>query len=366
MFPSSLFLSDFISCLPAAPTSLIRLVIFFAVAIQGRPDQWKEDMNEEQMEIHRFALENGLWTPDPEVLVGTPESRIGNEGAEWERQEGGEAEFKTRNNSIVSVQAGSAATLPCSISKVHDTETVSWIRRHDSHLLSLNDRTYSSDGRISAVHDPDLQTWTLTIQPVRPADAGVYACQLSSHPPSAIQTKLVVLQSVSEISGTPDMYVESGSNVTLKCTLRHFTRPPAYVFWYHGKTMINYDTSRRVSVSIRGGESRLLLTRVSDRDSGNYTCQPANSQPSSVTLHIIPGEAPAAMQGAAAYPPTLTHTSLTLTLSLLSLILSPTLTRNSLTPTLSLIPLALTPSLPQSLFTLPLSLFLLTVSSGFK
>ena len=49
-------------------------------------------------------------------------------------------------------------------------------------------------------------------------------------------------------------------------------------------------TTVQVFVNIQGGESRLLLTSVSNRDTGNYTCQPANAQPSFIALHIIPGE----------------------------------------------------------------------------
>jgi len=54
-------------------------------------------------------------------------------------------------------------------------------------------------------------------------------------------------ESVSEIAGSPDMYVESGSDVNLVCSLRNYTMPPPFVFWYQGRHMINHEKRRRVS-----------------------------------------------------------------------------------------------------------------------
>lgn len=40
----------------------------------------------------------------------------------------------------------------------------------------------------------------------------------------------------------------------------------------------------------RLGESELRISQVTKADSGNYTCQPANTRPASISLHIITGE----------------------------------------------------------------------------
>ncbi|XP_071546463.1 zwei Ig domain protein zig-8-like [Panulirus ornatus] len=270
----------------------------------GWGDEWtssKKDSDEDSADLHRFAIEHGLWTPDPRVLLGPYEEeaprRLTN------------ARFLTANNTLTTVQVGASAALRCQINDVAEHETVSWIRRRDHHLITLGSQTYSNDDRFYVSHSPPFKVtpgkgkeWTLHIKYAQARDSGVYECQLSAHPPMGILANLLVIQAVSEITGGPDMYAQEGSDVTLMCRLRNYTEPPTYVFWYHGDQMINYDADRQVSVVSRGGESELRLARVTKVASGNYTCVPANAMPSSVTLHVITGEAPAAMQRAAAPP----------------------------------------------------------------
>ncbi|XP_053631267.2 zwei Ig domain protein zig-8, partial [Cherax quadricarinatus] len=206
------------------------------------------------------------------------------------------AVFRGVNGSVVNVQAGTTANLPCVIINRADHETVSWIRLRDHHIITVGRQTYSKDDRFSLTYNRHLNEWRLHLRYAQARDAGQYVCQLSTHPPMVFISTLSITEASAEIPGGAERYVEEGSSVVLNCTLRHHTQPPLYVFWYHNRTMINFDTNRQVSVHKTKDGSVLTLEGVVRSHSGNYTCVPANAIPASITLHIIDGEAPAAMQ----------------------------------------------------------------------
>nr|XP_027208913.1 uncharacterized protein LOC113802509 [Penaeus vannamei] len=197
----------------------------------------------------------GTWTPDPSQLLGEyeepPPPRDTN------------AYFMTDNNTVVTVQVGMTADLRCQVFDVAEHET----------------------------------DWTLHVRYAQPRDAGVYECQLSAHPPIGVYTTLNVIEAKAEIEGESEIYVQTGSSVQLTCKLKDFTEPPTYVFWFHAEHMVNYDSNKRRRISSlnlpqhsrvqRDGVSELRISKVTKHDSGNYTCQPANARPASVSLHVI-------------------------------------------------------------------------------
>lgn len=207
-----------------------------------------------------------------------------------------DAEFGGHNGSIVYAQAGMTASIPCIIKNRKDHETVSWIRMRDHHLITVGRQTYSSDDRFSVTYTRHLNKWTLHLRYPQSRDEGTYVCQLATHPPMTFLSTLVITHAKSSILGGPEMHVEEGSVVQLTCELRLHSAPPEYVFWYHNGSMINYDSNRQVSVQKTDDGSILTLKSVNLTDSGNYTCQPANAKTSYLMLHIILGDAPAAMQ----------------------------------------------------------------------
>ncbi|KAJ8985278.1 hypothetical protein NQ317_007065 [Molorchus minor] len=64
--------------------------------------------------------------------------------------------------------------------------------------------------------------------------------------------------------------------------------------------IISYSSSRGgVSVATERGEtsrSILLIQKARPSDSGNYQCNPSNARPANVTVHVLNGEHPEAMQ----------------------------------------------------------------------
>ncbi|CAN8029149.1 unnamed protein product, partial [Ixodes persulcatus] len=99
-----------------------------------------------------------------------------------------------------------------------------------------------------------------------------------------------------------NLYIQSGNTINLTCVVTDSRAPPVYVFWYHDDRMINYDSARRAGVRMateRGHSttvSRFQVPDASTGDSGNYSCVPSYADPANITVHVLNGEKPAAMQ----------------------------------------------------------------------
>ncbi|CAL8138202.1 unnamed protein product [Orchesella dallaii] len=57
--------------------------------------------------------------------------------------------------------------------------------------------------------------------------------------------------SQAEILGNPELHLKSGSDINLTCIVRQTPEPPTYIYWYHGRRVINY--------SQRGGKPLLIM-----------------------------------------------------------------------------------------------------------
>ncbi|XP_045108287.1 leucine-rich repeats and immunoglobulin-like domains protein 2 [Portunus trituberculatus] len=230
--------------------------------------------------------------------------------------------FLQPNNTETRVQVGAPVILHCPAHDVGDN-TVSWIRRRDYHLLTVGDTSYTSDERFQVRYVKQEKDWQLHILYVQARDDGVYECQVTSHPPVSLMSTLHVHEATSEILGGPEKYVRVGSSLRLVCVLRGNTEPPAYVFWYHGRHMINFHDTREVRVENSGALSVLFLSHVSASDSGNYTCAPSNTRAAYILIHVLKGgETPAAIHSGERK--TNTPPCLFLLLLLLLLLVTPT------------------------------------------
>lgn len=93
-----------------------------------------------------------------------------------------------------------------------------------------------------------------------------------------------------------DMYVKSGSTVTLRCVIKQSLEVPSFVFWYHeGNRVPHYDTDDKVQILSKRIDgttdsiSNLKIPNTRKQDSGNYTCSPNNLHSASVMLHVLNG-----------------------------------------------------------------------------
>ncbi|XP_077285781.1 hemicentin-1-like [Arctopsyche grandis] len=218
----------------------------------------------------------------------------------------------------VTAIVGQSALLRCRV-KHMGNRTVSWMRKRDLHILTSHIHTYTGDGRFSVNHPESSDDWNLKIEYVQTRDAGIYECQVNTEPKINMAVMLNVedesfllttpapshqsTAAQAKIWGSQDVYVKKGSTISLTCSVNVHSTPPssASVLWYHGGSVVDFD-SPRGGISLEtektesGTTSKLLVTKAALTDSGNYTCVPSNANPASVSVHVLNGEHPAAMQ----------------------------------------------------------------------
>lgn len=208
--------------------------------------------------------------------------------------------FDTSATKNVTSLVGRTAHLNCRIRNLGN-KTVSWIRHRDLHLLTVGETTYTSDQRFTSIYNKLTEDWSLQIKYPQLKDSGIYECQVSTTPPVGYTMVFSVVEPITTIPGGPELYIDVGSTVNLTCIVKHLPDPPTSVHWTHNNEEINYDSPRGgVSVITEKGDittSYLLIQRATIADSGTYTCLPSNANPKSVTVHILQGEHPAAVQG---------------------------------------------------------------------
>nr|XP_049702376.1 lachesin [Helicoverpa armigera] len=209
----------------------------------------------------------------------------------------------------ITTQLGTHAYLPCKVRQLSN-KSVSWIRRRDAHILTVDRFTFIADERFQAFLVEATDTWTLQVKYVQARDAGVYECQVGTEPKMSHFVQLNVVVPKIEIVGESDLYVKAGTTVSLKCVITQALEEPAYIFWYHNdERVLNYDKSlveiRMERVAPDTTVGNLIIYSPRREDSGNYSCSPSNLDSASVMLHVLSGEQPAAMQhgNAAAWPP---------------------------------------------------------------
>ncbi|KAG5319038.1 NEGR1 regulator, partial [Pseudoatta argentina] len=195
----------------------------------------------------------------------------------------------------VLAQSGTTAVLPCKITDP-GAGTITWMRRRDRQLLTVGTSRHSVDERFVVRHSST--DWQLTIRTVTVDDAGIYECQVTSHPVQRNFARLKITEAYSIIPGAPDLHVKQGSNLRLECQLMAATEKPLYVFWYRQGRMINYDEEPGVDVKLTSSGSILTVNKTKLTHEGNYTCVPSNAKAAFVMVHVIEEEEkPAAMHG---------------------------------------------------------------------
>ncbi|CAH1406129.1 unnamed protein product [Nezara viridula] len=176
------------------------------------------------------------------------------------------------------------------------------MRKRDLHILTSNIYTYTGDGRFSVIHPDPSDDWNLKIEYVQKRDSGIYECQVNTEPKINMAIHLNVEAAQANIWGPEDVYVKKGSTISLTCTVNVHSTPPSSVHWYQGSSVVDFDSPRggislETEKTASGTTSKLLVTKASLTDSGNYTCVPSNANPASVYVHVLnAGEYPAAMQ----------------------------------------------------------------------
>ncbi|KAG8270044.1 hypothetical protein J6590_093827 [Homalodisca vitripennis] len=228
----------------------------------------------------------------------------------------------------VTGQLGAAVDLHCRVNRLPGETSVSWLRRQEGQLrlLAVGLELYSSDSRY-AVRLLEPGDWQLRVRSLLESDQGHYECQVPSHPPRVHSVYLHVVVPELEITDERDVpikdkFYNSGSTIQLKCRLTRVPRPSHFLLWRHGSDILNHDLLRggisvRTDLTEDGAWSRLLVAHATPQDSGNYSCSLSDVAGASVTVHVLNGETPAAMQHGGSPQHFTVYWTLLLTLSLL-------------------------------------------------
>ncbi|XP_034943733.1 hemicentin-1-like [Chelonus insularis] len=197
-------------------------------------------------------------------------------------------------------QLGTNTFLPCKVRQLGN-KSVSWIRRRDAHILSVDRIMFIADERFQTIYVDGSDTWTLGIKYVQARDEGEYECQISTEQKMSHTVYLSVIVPKIEIMGDQERHVKTGSTVTLRCVINQSVEAPSYVFWYHDDSRVLSDQYGKVSIhpperTENGFDSVLTIHNAKLEDSGNYTCSPSNLDSASIHLHVLNGEHPAAIQ----------------------------------------------------------------------
>ncbi|XP_037039926.1 tyrosine-protein phosphatase Lar-like [Bradysia coprophila] len=209
----------------------------------------------------------------------------------------------------VTTHLGNTVYLHCRVNDLNG-KTVSWVRRRgdELNLITFDKHTYSSDSRYSLEFEAP-NDWRLLIQYANERDEGHYECQVSAHPrPLVLLVYLTVVVPYIAIDddrgvSTPEKFYRVGSTIELKCIIDKIPHRANFVIWKHGMRMLNYDTSRggisvKTDLHTGGALSRLYIANANRHDSGNYTCALGDFAKTTVAVHVLNGENPAAMQHA--------------------------------------------------------------------
>lgn len=91
------------------------------------------------------------------------------------------------------------------------------------------------------------------------------------------------------------MYIRSGSDIRLLCTVQEMPEPPTHFTWFKGSQIFSHQShasyAHRVALetSQHGMENHLSIRSAETLDSGNYTCIPAGAEPASIVVHVLNG-----------------------------------------------------------------------------
>ena len=56
--------------------------------------------------------------------------------------------------------------------------------------------------------------------------------------------------------------MKEGSRVVIECGLEEVSTPPAYIYWYRGEHVVNYDNKHGIAVSLRKQEHSVISQLV--------------------------------------------------------------------------------------------------------
>lgn len=208
----------------------------------------------------------------------------------------------------VTARIGSTVGLDCKIGLLGDKK-VTWVQQDEDsfRLLTVGRIPYSVDQRIS-LHYRYPSNWRLQILYASPRDSGLYKCQVSTHPPLVKKINVIVtapILTITDDSGrtvAKERHLKAGSALRLRCEARDVLESQnETVVWTRGdETLTDNVSENRTTEMTEGKEvlvivTTLIVERASPRHAGNYSCLVPGIAKTTIAVHVLNGELPAAV-----------------------------------------------------------------------
>ncbi|XP_011872442.1 PREDICTED: uncharacterized protein LOC105564583 [Vollenhovia emeryi] len=208
----------------------------------------------------------------------------------------------------VTARIGSTVLLDCKIGMLGDKK-VTWLQHNKDffRLLTVGRTPYSNDQRMS-LNFRYPSNWRLQILYANPRDSALYQCQVATHPPLVKKINVVVTApslTISDDSGrivSRERHLKAGSVLRLRCEARDVLETlNESVIWTRGDETLTEDISENRTTEISAGKevlvivSTLIVERASPRHAGNYSCMVPGKAKTTVAVHVLNGELPAAV-----------------------------------------------------------------------
>ncbi|XP_045621079.2 basement membrane-specific heparan sulfate proteoglycan core protein isoform X2 [Procambarus clarkii] len=197
------------------------------------------------------------------------------------------------SSSNVTVLEGDSTSLTCRVQNL-GTNTVTWSRRKDLHILTAGQYTFTPDDRFSAFHEGE--DWRLQISTVNKSDEGEYECLVSTSSPITriFFLKVVELQAAARkpmvVDSNEDVTVFKGETATLSCPFPdHNTHTTTWVRIADMRVLegpvITSDEHFTLQQD-QGGYSSLKILAVTELDEGVYQCKVSTNPPNTRLFHL--------------------------------------------------------------------------------
>nr|KAG5706588.1 hypothetical protein BaRGS_028759 [Batillaria attramentaria] len=140
---------------------------------------------------------------------------------------------------------GETAVLECAVENLNRKKVV-WRKASETIPLTVGLVPFVEDPRMEVEHPPGSSQWNLVIRNLRPEDAGVYECQVSSKV-RHLRHHVTLLVKDIQISG--QNYVDEGERIFLQCNATAEDQPPEDLDWFREGNRL--QTSETKGVFIR-------------------------------------------------------------------------------------------------------------------
>ena len=159
--------------------------------------------------------------------------------------------------------------------------------------------------------------WSLIINTTTMGDSGKYECSVNTLPKNSLTVELIVKEPLmadsphkkypkippkAVISGPSVLHVSEGSTAGLECQISHLEAPPTSLYWEREGKVLHARNRPGISLEVEKvpgvSTTRLLLSNVSQKDSGMYSCASDVSSSATVWLLVSPASSVSALTSA--------------------------------------------------------------------